>query len=116
MEHQVLHPLDYARVIQKLGNDIERSNLLEGILPQANIMTISMSASSSTGLELSESELTEVYDQCRVALELDDARQKVLFIFGTTRKGTFPNLVLDIELRRREDESICTKSLCDRWT
>lgn len=77
LEHQVLHPLDYARVVQKLGNSIERAQELEHILPAANIITISMSASSSTGTELTETELDQLYEFCRVSLELDEARQRV---------------------------------------
>jgi U4/U6 small nuclear ribonucleoprotein PRP31 len=77
LEHQVLHPLDYARVVLKLGNNIEQIQELEHILPAANIMAISMSASSSTGINLTPIELDQLYERCRIALELDDARQRV---------------------------------------
>jgi len=92
LEHQVLHPLDYARVVQKLGNNIEKTQQLEEILPHANIMTISMSASSSTGTDLIEGELSEVMEGCRVALALDNARQKILVYVESRMKLFAPNL------------------------
>lgn len=78
LESLVLHPLDYARTVLALGNDLTRIPQLSDILPATNVITISMTASSTVGKELSEEELERAFEGCRTSLELDEARKKVV--------------------------------------
>jgi U4/U6 small nuclear ribonucleoprotein PRP31 len=83
LEHQVFNPLDYARVVRKLGNNLTKINELNDILPASNIITISMTASSTSGKNLSDEDLNKVFEACDFVLDLDESRQKV---FCFTRK------------------------------
>jgi U4/U6 small nuclear ribonucleoprotein PRP31 len=77
LEHQVFHPLDYARVVRKLGNNLSIINELSDILPAANILTISMTASSTSGTNLTDEELEKLNASCDFVLGLDESRVKV---------------------------------------
>lgn len=90
---QVLHPLDYARVVKKLGNDLSNTSKdLAEILPHSNIITISMTASSSTGTDLTQQELDRVFEAADVALQLDEAIQTILAYVESRMKLFAPNL------------------------
>ena len=46
LDSLILNPLDYARVVLKLGNEIELTEVdLTGILPSATIMVVTVTAS-----------------------------------------------------------------------
>jgi U4/U6 small nuclear ribonucleoprotein PRP31 len=92
LEHQVFHALDYARVVRKLGNNLTKINELSDILPASNIITISMTASSTSGKDLSEEELEKLYGACDFVLELDESRQKILAYVESKMKIFAPNL------------------------
>lgn len=93
LESLVLHPIDYARVVKRIGNEMDLTLVdLEGLLPSATIMVVSVTASTTTGKPLSEENLERVIDACDRALALDDAKKKMLeFVEG--RMGSIaPNL------------------------
>lgn len=93
LESLVLHPIDYARVVKRIGNEMDLTLVdLEGLLPSATIMVVSVTASTTTGKPLSEENLERVMDACERALGLDDAKRKMLeFVEG--RMGSIaPNL------------------------
>lgn len=92
LEHQVFHPLDYARVVRKLGNNLAKINELHDILPAANIITISMTASSTSGVNLSDEELETLNASCDFVLDLDESRQKILAFVESRMKVFAPNL------------------------
>jgi U4/U6 small nuclear ribonucleoprotein PRP31 len=93
LEHQVFHSLDYARVVRKLGNNLTKINELSDILPASNIITISMTASSTSGKDLTEEELEKLYQACDFVLELDESRQKILAYVESKMKVFAPNLM-----------------------
>lgn len=50
LESLVLHPIDYARVVRRIGNEMDLTLVdLEGLLPSATIMVVSVTASTTTG-------------------------------------------------------------------
>ena len=55
LESLVHHPIDYARATKKIGNEVDLTVLdLEGLLPAAIIMVISVTASTKSGKPLPE--------------------------------------------------------------
>uniref|UniRef100_A0A0E0KTQ0 Nop domain-containing protein n=1 Tax=Oryza punctata TaxID=4537 RepID=A0A0E0KTQ0_ORYPU len=77
LESLVHHPIDYARVVQKIGNEMDLTLVdLEGLLPSAIIMVISVTASTTSGKPLSEDNLVKTIEACERALTLDAAKKK----------------------------------------
>ncbi|KAF8687980.1 hypothetical protein HU200_042465 [Digitaria exilis] len=63
LESLVHHPIDYARVVKKIGNEMDLTLVdLEGLLPSAIIMVVSVTASTTSGKHLSEENLKKVLD------------------------------------------------------
>lgn len=108
LESLVVNPLDYARVVQRIGNQtvcpsiLLRSRLTHkqdmtqveftDILPAATIMVVSVAASTTTGKILDEVQLTRVMDACQMALDLDVARSKLLAFVESRMTFIAPNL------------------------
>ncbi|KAK8926430.1 putative nucleolar protein 5-2 [Platanthera zijinensis] len=93
LESLVHHPIDYARVVKKIGNEMDLTLVdLEGLLPSAIIMVVSVTASTTSGKRLPDDVLNKTIDACDRALALDLAKKKVLdFVEG--RMGYIaPNL------------------------
>lgn len=79
LESLVLNPLDYARVVKRIGNQTDMMQVdLADIIPAASIMIVSVAASTTTGAPLEEAELNKITNACDMALELDDWRKKIL--------------------------------------
>ncbi|XP_068638268.1 U4/U6 small nuclear ribonucleoprotein Prp31 homolog [Aristolochia californica] len=65
LESLVHHPIDYARVVKKIGNEMDLTLVdLEGLLPSAIIMVLSVTASTTTGKPLPEENLQKTIDAC----------------------------------------------------
>jgi U4/U6 small nuclear ribonucleoprotein PRP31 len=93
LESLVHHPIDYARVVKKIGNEMDLTLVdLKGLLPSAAIMVVSVTASTTGGKPLSEEDLVKTIEACDRALDLDAAKKQVLdFVEG--RMGYIaPNL------------------------
>jgi len=93
LESLIPNPLDYARVVLKLGNETDLTSVdLTGILPSASIMVVTVTASTTAGTALPEAQLQKVQDACEQVLTLSDNKQKML-AFVESRMGTVaPNL------------------------
>ncbi|XP_066166214.1 U4/U6 small nuclear ribonucleoprotein Prp31 homolog isoform X1 [Oryza sativa Japonica Group] len=93
LESLVHHPIDYARVVQKIGNEMDLTLVdLEGLLPSAIIMVISVTASTTSGKPLSEENLVKTIEACERALTLDAAKKKVLEFVESRMGYIAPNL------------------------
>lgn len=93
LESLVHHPIDYARVVQKIGNEIDLTLVdLEGLLPSAIIMVVSVTASTTNGNPLSEENLAKTIEACERALTLDAAKKKVLEFVESRMGYIAPNL------------------------
>ncbi|KAK6922163.1 Nop domain [Dillenia turbinata] len=61
----VHHPIDYAPVVKKIGNEMDLTLVdLEGLLPLAIIMVVSVTASTTSGNPLSEENLRKTIEAC----------------------------------------------------
>ncbi|KAF9598635.1 hypothetical protein IFM89_028304 [Coptis chinensis] len=93
LESLVPHPIDYARVLKKIGNETDLTLVdLQGILPSATIMVISITASTTRGKLLTEENLNKTIDACDRVLDLNFAKNKVLDFFESRMKYIAPNL------------------------
>eukprot|EP01125_Pyxidicula_operculata_P017882 TRINITY_DN6311_c0_g1_i3.p1 TRINITY_DN6311_c0_g1~~TRINITY_DN6311_c0_g1_i3.p1 ORF type:complete len:311 (+),score=55.22 TRINITY_DN6311_c0_g1_i3:826-1758(+) len=94
LESLVLHPLDYARIVRRVQNNTSSATIqgLNDILPAANIITLSMAASSTSGNPLDDNELKTVIEACDIALELDAKRQTILSYVEGRMLSYAPNL------------------------
>lgn len=93
LESLVHHPIDYARVVKKIGNEVDLTLVdLEGLLPSAIIMVVSVTASTTSGKPLSEENLQKTLDACDRALALDVAKKKVLDFVESRMGYIAPNL------------------------
>ncbi|BBH03077.1 pre-mRNA processing ribonucleoprotein binding region-containing protein [Prunus dulcis] len=93
LESLVHHPIDYARVVKKIGNEMDVTLVdLEGLLPSAIIMVVSVTASTTSGKPLPEEVLTKTNEACDRALALDSAKKKVLDFVESRMGFIAPNL------------------------
>uniref|UniRef100_A0A7N1A8C7 Nop domain-containing protein n=1 Tax=Kalanchoe fedtschenkoi TaxID=63787 RepID=A0A7N1A8C7_KALFE len=93
LESLVHHPIDYARVVKKIGNETDLTLVdLEGILPSAIIMVVSVTASTTSGKPLPEENFQKTIDACDRALALDEAKKKVLDFVESRMGYIAPNL------------------------
>ncbi|KMT07279.1 hypothetical protein BVRB_6g149090 [Beta vulgaris subsp. vulgaris] len=93
LESLVHHPIDYARVVKKIGNEVDLTLVdLEGLLPSAIIMVVSVTASTTSGKPLPEDVLQKTIEACDRAIELDSARKNVLDFVESRMVYIAPNL------------------------
>ncbi|KAE9454079.1 hypothetical protein C3L33_14015, partial [Rhododendron williamsianum] len=93
LESLVHHPIDYARVVKKIGNEMDLTLVdLEGLLPSAIIMVVSVTASTTSGKPLPEEVLQKTTDACDRALVLDSSKKKVLDFVESRMGYIAPNL------------------------
>ncbi|KAF9599573.1 hypothetical protein IFM89_039485 [Coptis chinensis] len=93
LEYLVHHPIDYARVVKKIGNETNLTLVdLEGLLPSAIIMVVSVTASTTSGKPLPEEKLKKTLDAYDRALALDLAKKKVLDFVESRMGYISPNL------------------------
>ncbi|KAH7849090.1 hypothetical protein Vadar_012850 [Vaccinium darrowii] len=93
LQSLVHHPIDYARVVKKIGNEMDLTRVnLDVLLPSASIMVVSITASTTSGKPLLERVLQKTIDACDHALALDSSRKKVLHFLETRMGFIAPNL------------------------
>ncbi len=93
LESLVLHPIDYSRLVKQIGNEMDLTLVdLEGLLPSATIMVVSVTASTTSGKPLSEENLQKTLEACDRALALDEAKKKVLEFVESRMGFIAPNL------------------------
>lgn len=80
LESLVVGPLEYVRTVKELGNDLEKAKnneVLQQFLTQATIMVVSVTASTTQGMQLTESEREEIVEACDMAIELNNYKQRI---------------------------------------
>lgn len=89
----VLHPIDYARVVAAIGNTMEMTSVnLDGVLPSATIMVVSVTGSTTNGQPLSPERLAKALAGCERALALDAAKRRLLSFVESRMAFIAPNL------------------------
>ena len=77
LESLVHHPVDYARVVRALGNADDPSTVpLDGLLPQATLMVVAVTAATTAGRPLAEAALAEVMATCDMILRVRVGRER----------------------------------------
>lgn len=98
LENLVTNPLDYAKTVSILGNDMdvkrveERSgNKLHSVLDGPTMMIVTVEATTTKGQPLSEKELATVQKACEMTFTLDAAK-KIMTEYVQSRMNLFaPN-------------------------
>lgn len=95
LDSLVPNQLDYMLTAKELGNNVSKAKnnkVLEDILIPATIMVITVTASTTTGQELSPQELSAVMEACEMAIELNDMKGKILTFVESQMSFIAPNL------------------------
>lgn len=93
LESLVQHPIDYARVVKRIGNEIDLTLVnLEDILPAATVMVVTVTATTTTGRVLSDDNLRKALEGCDMALSLDDDKRLMLQFVESKMGKIAPNL------------------------
>ncbi|CAK4612299.1 hypothetical protein LEN26_009148 [Aphanomyces euteiches] len=93
LESLVPSPLDYARVVQRIGNEMDMTLVdLSTLLPSATVMGVSVTGSTTSGKPLSPSDLAIVQETCTELLELDAEKTLVLRFVESRMNFLAPNL------------------------
>ena len=75
----------YIRSVRALGNAEDPTKVdLQGVLPPAIIMSVLVTATTTSGEQLSEAEWQTVQRACDLADRLEEARKKVRFYLWPT--------------------------------
>nr|CDS17969.1 U4:U6 small nuclear ribonucleoprotein Prp31 [Echinococcus granulosus] len=96
LESLVPQPMDYLKVILALDNDIlERSkntNLLASFLTPATIMVVTVTASTTQGVQLEPAALNRAKDACVMAIELFEMRKTIMDYVESRMSFISPNV------------------------
>ncbi|KAF9624182.1 hypothetical protein IFM89_008120 [Coptis chinensis] len=93
LESLVPHPVDYAQVVKKIGNETDLTLVdLQGLLPSDSIMAVI--ASTTSGKPLPEENLKKTIDACDCILSLDLGKNKVLEFLESILGYVAPNLAV----------------------
>ncbi|CAN8241023.1 unnamed protein product [Cochlearia groenlandica] len=96
LESLLQHPIDYARVVKKIGNETDLARVdLRDLLPSSIVMVVSVTALTTKGNPLPEDVLrkmieavAEEVEACDRALDLDTARKKILDFVESKMSGS----------------------------
>jgi len=98
LESLVPNRLDYVRVVQTIGNEMDMTVVdLSSILPNALVISVSMTGSTTSGQPLPDKDLQQCMSGCQEALDLEDAKRKILQFVESRMSMVAPNIcaVLD---------------------
>ncbi|KAG1662685.1 hypothetical protein FOA52_014611 [Chlamydomonas sp. UWO 241] len=93
LESLVHHPVDYARVVKRIGNEMDLTLVdLDDMLPAATVMVVTVTGTTTSGKALSAENLQKVEDGCEMALKLDEDKRLVLKFVESKMSNIAPNL------------------------
>ncbi|KZT72688.1 Nop domain-containing protein [Daedalea quercina L-15889] len=93
LEQLVADPAMYIRSVRALGNSEDPTKVdLNGILPPAIIMSVMVTATTTSGQPLSEAEWQTVQRACDLADKLEEARKKIFMYVSSRMNILAPNL------------------------
>ncbi|EWC43386.1 hypothetical protein DRE_07702 [Drechslerella stenobrocha 248] len=81
LENLVTNPLDYAKTVAVVKNDLQLQPLqsqLRAVLDSATVMVVTVEATTSKGRPLSEKELATVLRACEMTIALDRAKHTII--------------------------------------
>lgn len=93
LETLVTHPIDYARVVHLIGNEMDVVNVdLDKVLPSATVMVVSVTAATTAGVPLGDEQLKQVMDACERQMRMDGDRRLLIELVQSRMDKTAPNL------------------------
>jgi len=93
LESLVVIPLDYARVVLKIGSEADLSSVeLMGIVPAATVMVVTVTASTTNGVPLPAEVLAKALSHCEQALALAEAKGQIQVYVESRMHAVAPNL------------------------
>ncbi|KAJ3284636.1 U4/U6-U5 snRNP complex subunit prp31 [Borealophlyctis nickersoniae] len=93
LEHIVPNPLDYAKTVKCIGNEMDMTRVdLTAILPSQIVMIVTVTATTTNGHELSEDEISRVLEACDIGIELDTAKKRIFEYVESRMSFIAPNL------------------------
>lgn len=93
LEQLVTDPQTFIRSVRALGNDEDLTKVpLEGVLPPAAIMSVVVTASTTRGAKLTDSQWAAIQRACDLADRLEEARKKIFMYVGSRMNVLAPNL------------------------
>ncbi|KXS20852.1 Nop domain-containing protein [Gonapodya prolifera JEL478] len=93
LDNLVPNPFDYARTVQTIGVERDLSKVdLRPVLPQSLVVVLSVTASTTIGKPLPESEIKKVTDAADMIVELDAAKRKIYEYVESRMSFLAPNL------------------------
>ncbi|KAI8824096.1 uncharacterized protein EV422DRAFT_306275 [Fimicolochytrium jonesii] len=94
LESLVPNAFAYARTVKLIGNELDLTQIgdLKSILPQATVMVVTVTATTTNGQPLSEDALQRVLRACDTLLALDAAKQRILEYVESRMSFIAPNL------------------------
>ena len=92
LESLVMHPIDYARVVSAIGNEMDPTAVdLDAVLPSATVMVVSVTASTTNGKPLSDADLQKTRMACEMQMRMDEDRRKLVELVQSRMDKTAPN-------------------------
>jgi U4/U6 small nuclear ribonucleoprotein PRP31 len=93
LETLVSDPVDYAKAVMVIKNDTDISRKdLNGVLPQATVITVAVTLASTMGETLSEEELEGVIELCKEIFYLDQVQKKLVDFVESRMSILAPNV------------------------
>ncbi|KIK70402.1 hypothetical protein GYMLUDRAFT_32409 [Collybiopsis luxurians FD-317 M1] len=93
LEQLVTDPTMFIRSVRALGNNEDLTKVeLTGILPSAVIMSVVVTASTTSGRHLTEAEWAAIKRACDLADRLEEARKKIFLYVSSRMNVLAPNL------------------------
>ncbi|KAI5124861.1 hypothetical protein M0805_007294 [Coniferiporia weirii] len=93
LEQLVTDPSMFIRSVRVLGNNEDPTKVdLSGVLPPAVIMSVLVTATTTSGRTLSDAEWTAVQKACDLADRLEEARKKIFTYVSSRMNMLAPNL------------------------
>lgn len=95
LDSLVMNEIDYIKAVMELGNDLDQAKnneTLQQILTQATIMIVSVTASTTQGQFLTDTELERINEGCKMAIELNQFKIKIFDYVESKMTFIAPNL------------------------
>lgn len=93
LETLIPNPVDYTKVVMRIGNSNDIPNIsFNDLLPSNVSMTVNVAGTDTKGRELTELEFKEVQRACQDILELDEGRTKILKFMEHRMQALAPNV------------------------
>lgn len=93
LEFLVTHAIDYARVVKRIGNEMDLTLIdLQGLLPVGIILAVQSMAPIKPAKPLSKDVLEKTIDACNRALDLDFFKKNLKDFLEAKTRSVAPNL------------------------